>query len=66
MKVKCERDGTIFEAIPKKYPSEKKQTTFYRKDGDLYIDCVMCCRRYFLYGNSGDFISDRKLTILGK
>lgn len=53
MKVKCLRDNTIFDAIISPYPTER-QTRFMDKDGDKYIECPTCGRRYFHYNEGKD------------
>jgi hypothetical protein len=70
MLVKCERDGTKFEATVQPYPSKGSQSEYYDKDGDKRIVCPTCGRAYFHY-NSGEeaggktgWHSDRQLTIL--
>ena len=57
MKVRCERDGTVFVANIRSYPFEAKVPT------DKVIDCPVCKRRYFLEQN-GKFEADRTLTVL--
>ena len=80
MRVKCERDNTEWGAFPMPYPAEGRQTTFYNEEGDMFLDCPTCCRRYFLYDAkhltgreksvagrtpvAGDYFSDRILTVL--
>lgn len=49
MKVKCERDETVFEATPKPYPNTDCQTCSHNAEGDLYISCPTCGRWYFLH-----------------
>lgn len=70
MRVRCERDGTEFEVTPRAYPSEEHP--FSKKDCEengyahpcQVIDCITCCRGYFL-DSDGVWRSDRPLTILG-
>lgn len=57
MKVRCLRDDTMFDAVIKPYPTSNKPSTMYDKDGDKYIDCPTCGRRYFHY-NSGSQLAD--------
>jgi hypothetical protein len=70
MRVKCKRDNTIFTTEPVAYPSEKRQSTFHCKDGDKFIECPTCRRRYFLYSGidtsvpDGQYYCDRPLIIL--
>lgn len=80
MKVRCERDGTEFEALVRPYPSPKKKSKIFHRNGDQCIDCPTCGRRYFLRDEqhldnesvvvtgpepkAGDFVSDRVLTLL--
>ena len=68
MKVRCERDDTEFEVDPRPYPLPGKQSKFHHQDGDEFIECPTCGRRYFRQdGSDGDevgWVSDRQLTIL--
>ena len=63
MKVRCERDGTVFNTEPQPYPLSGFQTKRNDKNGDKVIDCPTCGRGYFSDGN-GNYVGDRKLTIL--
>jgi hypothetical protein len=66
-KVKCERDGTIWEAIGFPYPTKDRQTNFNNKDGDRFIECPKCARRYFLVDAAGaKFINDRERNMNAK
>ena len=49
MKVRCERDGTVFEARPLPYPSATCRRHDFNTGGDLRINCPRCCRSYFLH-----------------
>lgn len=69
MLVKCERDGTIFSATVVPYPSPHRQSKFHSKDGDRFIECPTCGRRYFYqdgvnFDDEIGWVSDRQLTIL--
>lgn len=57
MTVKCNRDGTVFEAIVTPYPVPA---------GSKYIECPTCARRYFYDEEKGIWESDRPLVILNK
>lgn len=61
--VRCERCGAEWTAIPKKYPSDDRQSSHYCAAGDWCIDCPRCMRGYFV-NDAGDFYADRLLTIL--
>jgi hypothetical protein len=75
MEARCERDGWVFTAKPKPYPTQGRQTTLYDVDGDQVIDCPCCHRGYFRHNGGSDVLelglpndkrwhSDRPLTIL--
>lgn len=75
MRVRCEKDNTVWEATPEKYPRPDVQSKYYDKNGDRVINCPTCCRGYFFYNGGSDLIkigeadktgwhSDRPLTIL--
>lgn len=72
MKMKCERDDTIFDAVPQPYPLPEKQSGHYDPvNGDQYIQCPTCGRRYFFYNGgentvgrenqNGHWYADRRL-----
>lgn len=69
MKVRCERDGTEFEAVPRKYPSEKYPFSVNQCQEEGYafpcrvIDCPTCVRGYF-QETDGRWVADRPLTVL--
>lgn len=69
MKVRCERDGTVFEAEPKQYPTKERSMSEAWCDdlGYAYpcrtITCPTCRRMYFHL--AGDYwLADRGLTII--
>lgn len=64
MIVKCMRDNTTFVPIIKPYPRTGKQMTEMSKDGDRFIECPTCARRYFFHDESGKWESDRDLVIV--
>jgi uncharacterized protein with PIN domain len=73
MDVQCLRDNTIFEAVPEPYPGPQIQTHLYDMNGDKFIECPTCGRRYFYYNHGTDleenelklgWFSDRELRIL--
>lgn len=53
MKVRCERDKTVFEAVIEPYPNQDRQTHFYDQHGDRRIICPICGRVYFHYNRMG-------------
>ena len=57
MRVRCNRDGTEFEAVPQPYPTSSRPSRMYDKDGDKRILCPTCGRAYFHY-NEGQDLSD--------
>jgi hypothetical protein len=68
MQVRCERDGTVFDAQPRLYPtSEGWPEDMCKEEGFAYpcrqITCPTCGRGYF---QDEDMVwrSDRELTIL--
>ena len=69
MKVKCERDGTVFEVQPRMYPSSEYpwKKEFCKEEGYTYpcrvIYCPTCGRGYF-HEVDGRWMSDRPLTII--
>jgi hypothetical protein len=64
MLVQCLRDSTTFEAHEMPYPGTGRQTTRMSKDGDKYIECPTCARRYFFHDATGKWSSDRDLKIV--
>ena len=69
MKVRCERDGTVFEVEPAVYPLPAYPMSKERCEEDGYrfpcrcINCPICGRGYF-QEIDGRWMSDRPLTIL--
>ncbi len=63
MKVQCRRDNTKFDATIVPYPSIEKPSTHYTEQGDRYIECPTCGRRYFMT-DSHEYYADRPLLIL--
>lgn len=69
MKVKCNRDQTVFEVEPREYPAPGMSLSMEecREEGYAYptkcIDCPTCHRGYFLYID-GIWRSDRELITL--
>ena len=55
MRVRCNREGTEFEAMVVPYPVPK---------GAKYIECPTCHRRYFYDSEKDKWESDRPLVIL--
>jgi hypothetical protein len=64
MLVQCLRDSTTFEAHECPYPDEGRQTTHHATDGDRYIECPTCARRYFFHTETGKWSCDRDLKII--
>jgi uncharacterized C2H2 Zn-finger protein len=46
---RCPKDRTVFEAEPVPYPRPGRQSKHNCADGDKFIECPTCGRRYFYY-----------------
>jgi hypothetical protein len=63
MIVRCKRDGTIFAAFPQSTTIPVWNDTTVTHKTTSTITCPTCGRRYIREDN-GDYVSDRKLTVL--
>jgi hypothetical protein len=64
MEVRCKKHEQSFLAHPLLYPTDHSQSKIYCKDGDKYIECPFCGRRYFYNDDYETWYADRRLTII--